>query len=161
MDVRRLLPRAESLLRRHGQATVLCALLAAVVVFGRVNLKETSAAGRAPRTTASSPAPAHAPLRAVQVHWPLRIDRNPFTSAERADPAPPPRSDAELDREQLRAQASRALRISSIVHGPTPWAVVNGRIVRRGDLVEGYLIVRFNERGIVVQRDGVDIELHF
>jgi hypothetical protein len=58
----------------------------------------------------------------------------------------------------LQAQA-RDLRVSSVMMGPTPRAVVNDTLVGEGDVVAGFRVLRIEARRIVVEREQVRLEL--
>ena len=60
--------------------------------------------------------------------------------------------------ENLQTQAAK-LKLQTTVMGPTPSALVNGELVRAGDTVEGFKVVKIEPRRIVVEQDGVVLEI--
>jgi hypothetical protein len=58
----------------------------------------------------------------------------------------------------LKQQAA-ALRLTSTVMGSSPRAMVNGALVGVGESVESFRVVRIEPRGIVVQRDGIQLAI--
>ncbi len=72
---------------------------------------------------------------------------------------------------QIRSEnlqlAAGALRLQTTIMGPSPRALIDGRMVRTGDMVEAkspsmtvsFRVVQIEARRIVVEREGVQIEL--
>jgi len=58
----------------------------------------------------------------------------------------------------LKTQAA-ALRPSSTVMGPSPRAMVNGAIVREGDMVGGFQVLKIEAHGIVVEQGGIRLAI--
>jgi hypothetical protein len=56
--------------------------------------------------------------------------------------------------EALKADAA-ALRPSSIVMGSSPRAMINGELVREGDSVAGFRVLRIEARGVVLENMGI------
>ena|ERR1700722_4843341 len=56
-------------------------------------------------------------------------------------------------------RAAAGLRLTNVVMGPTPTAVVNGVSAREGDVVASFRIVRIEWNGIAVEKDGVETEI--
>ncbi len=60
--------------------------------------------------------------------------------------------------ENLQTQASQ-LKLQSTMMGSVPRAMVNGELVKEGDTVAGFTVVRIEPRKIVVQEDGAELEV--
>jgi hypothetical protein len=58
----------------------------------------------------------------------------------------------------LQAQA-RALRVTSVLMGSRPRAVINGELVGEGDVVAGFRVLEIEPRRIVVEREGIRLEV--
>jgi hypothetical protein len=43
--------------------------------------------------------------------------------------------------------------------GQKPKAMVNGKLVVEGDVVEGFRVLKIGPRGIIVERDGIRLEV--
>ncbi|MFN3168520.1 MAG: hypothetical protein ACE37H_15780 [Phycisphaeraceae bacterium] len=67
--------------------------------------------------------------------------------------------DEQQRREELIAQA-RQLRLQSVIQGATPRIVINGRVLRVGDSIDGFEIASFNDRSAKVTRDGLTFTLN-
>jgi len=61
--------------------------------------------------------------------------------------------------ENLRAQASKLELRSTLISGGTARALVNDRLVGEGDTIAGFRVVSVEARRIVVERDGVKLEV--
>ena len=64
-------------------------------------------------------------------------------------------------RDNVRAKASRLDLQSTGTFNGTPKAMVNGTIVQEGDTIEGFLIVRIETKRIVVEMEGIQVEVIF
>jgi hypothetical protein len=64
----------------------------------------------------------------------------------------------EVLRENLRLQAAQ-LKIQSTVMGVAPKALINGELVGEGDTVASFRISRIEARRVVVEREGIKLEL--
>jgi len=62
------------------------------------------------------------------------------------------------DLERLNAEM-KELKLQSTMTGPTPIAYISGRLVRQGDKLNGFSIVRIKDRGVVVRKYGLTREL--
>jgi len=64
--------------------------------------------------------------------------------------------------ENLRLQAAQRLRLESTMlsHGH-PRALVNGKLVSEGDVVAGFRLVRIEARRMIVEREGIKLEVLF
>lgn len=60
--------------------------------------------------------------------------------------------------ESIEAQAGR-LRLSSVIVGASPAAVLNGRVVREGDQIEGFVLERVLKRSVILVKDQVRVEV--
>jgi hypothetical protein len=67
----------------------------------------------------------------------------------------------EILAENLRAQAGKLDLQSTVMRDGAPQALVNGKLLGEGDMVDGFRIVRIGGRQIVVEREGVKIEVNF
>jgi len=63
--------------------------------------------------------------------------------------------------ENLRLQASRLDLQSTGMFGGVPKAMVNGIIVQEGAMIDGFTIVQIEPKRIVVEREGVKLEVIF
>jgi hypothetical protein len=64
-------------------------------------------------------------------------------------------------RDNVRMQASRLDLQSLGMFNGIPKAMVNGTIVQEGDTIEGFRIVRIETKRIVVEREGIQVEVIF
>ena len=67
--------------------------------------------------------------------------------------------DEQERREELIAQA-RQLRLQSVIQGATPRIVINGRVLRVGDSIDGFEIASFSDRSAKLTRDGLTFTLN-
>lgn len=80
------------------------------------------------------------------------------------DPAKSGPSLADLKKERqiladnLQAQASQ-LKLQTTVMGPSPKALVNGTLVGEGDSVASFRVLRITARGMVIEREGIKLEV--
>lgn len=58
----------------------------------------------------------------------------------------------------IRAQA-QALSLQSTMLGPSPTALVNGQVLRQGEVIQGFRLQRVDSDSCVVSKDGVDVLL--
>lgn len=63
------------------------------------------------------------------------------------------------ERKQMLVEKAKDLRLQSVVQGATPLIVINGRVLRVGDSIDGFEIVSFTERSAKVTRDGLTFKL--
>ncbi len=61
--------------------------------------------------------------------------------------------------ERLVRSQARSLSLQSTVVSSTPTAIVNGRVLRTGDWINGFEITEITPRGCTVRKDGVDVQL--
>jgi hypothetical protein len=80
------------------------------------------------------------------------------------DPAKSGPSPADLKKERqilvdnLQAQAAQ-LKLQTTLMGASPKALVNGNLVGEGDTVASFRIVRITARGMVIEREGIKLEV--
>lgn len=60
--------------------------------------------------------------------------------------------------ENLRHKAEQ-LQLQSTIMGPRPKAMVNGKLVEEGDVVLEFRVLKVGPRGIIVERDGIRLEV--
>lgn len=60
--------------------------------------------------------------------------------------------------EGIRDKA-RALQLQSIMFGAVPTAMINGEVVRTGNLVEGFRILKIEPRRLIVERQGIELAI--
>jgi hypothetical protein len=58
----------------------------------------------------------------------------------------------------LQAQAA-GLKLQTTVMGAQPKALVNGSLVKEGDTIASFRIVKITARGMVIERDGIKLEV--
>lgn len=144
-----------------GLSVVALAVGIRLVSSGPQSAPAASVSAKAPAASVATnlPQPAQS---AVSVSWPAEVARDPFHSAlvlpppaplppapviaaPVAPPAPPPVDFAAMAREKIRLKA--------IVQGERPLAMMNGRLCRVGDNVEGFKIVEIGTNRITVERE--------
>lgn len=134
-----------------------------------------------------SAAPSHEPAtpQRVSVAWPTALRRDVFAwDAALAKPTPPPKEEPLVaiaivepppaatpepqaapaptpkpTPEMIRAQALERLQFTGVIVGREARAVINGRLCRAGQEVEGFVIRRIEPRRLVLERAGVTIVL--
>jgi hypothetical protein len=62
--------------------------------------------------------------------------------------------------ENLRLQAAQ-LKVQSTVMGASPKALVNGELVGEGEVVASFRVLKIEARRIVVEREGIKLEVRF
>jgi hypothetical protein len=100
----------------------------------------------------------------VSVTWPTDVARDPFQSDLVFPPAaPPPVVETKPDPStlppvpppvDLTAVAREKLQLKATVLGERPIAMMNGRVYRTNEMVEGFTIVEIRKTDITVERDG-------
>jgi hypothetical protein len=60
--------------------------------------------------------------------------------------------------ENLQLQAMQ-IKLQSTVMGATPRALVNGSVVREGDVIASFRVFRIEARRIIVEREGIKLEI--
>jgi hypothetical protein len=56
--------------------------------------------------------------------------------------------------------AAAKLKLQSTVLGTMPTALVNGQLVREGDTVDSFQVVKIEARKIIVEQDGVTLQIN-
>lgn len=54
---------------------------------------------------------------------------------------------------------AKALRVTSVLMGPKPRAVINGELVGEGDVVAGFRVLEIGPRRVVIEREGIRLEV--
>lgn len=86
------------------------------------------------------------------------------TADSAADLAKSGPSQADLNKERqilvanLQTQAAQ-LKLRTTVMGPSPKALVNGTLVGEGDSVASFRVVKITPRGMVIEREGIKLEV--
>ena len=90
----------------------------------------------------------------IPVTWPIEAGRDPFVWDEEEDAPPtlPPPKPIAADVEQ---DAQTSLHLQAILNDGSPGAMINGQIVRPGQVIEGFRVERVEKRRVIVVRDGV------
>lgn len=107
--------------------------------------------------------PLHPANHAINVTWPNEIARDPFHSNLVFPPAPPPPEPVveapvlppappPVD---IEALAKETIHLKGTVLGDRPLAMMNGRVYRVGEVVEGFEIVKIGINQITIERDGL------
>lgn len=68
------------------------------------------------------------------------------------------RREREILMENLRHKAEQ-LHLQSTIMGQKPKAMVNGKLVGEGDVVMEFRVLKIGPRGIIVERDGIRLEV--
>ncbi len=132
--------------------------------------QHTSAAGPALRDAADAVAASGSEELAAVL--PRPVDRDLFSPPleyyparkapkPRAVPEPTGPTEAELEQARRRRIASRAnsLTLQSTVIGSVPTAIVNGRVLRKGDEIGGFRVVGIGVRSCTIEREDVRVVL--
>lgn len=74
----------------------------------------------------------------------------------------------QADEQSMRRQAldqimqeAAGLKLESTIMGSAPQALVNGKLVREGDVVALFRVVKIEARGIIVEQKGIKLEILF
>src|SRR5205814_351400 len=57
-----------------------------------------------------------------------------------------------------RAEAGN-LRLDSIMMGPSPKAMIDGKLLAEGDVVASFRVLKIEPRRIIVEREGIRLEI--
>ena len=99
----------------------------------------------------------------VAVAWPADVARDPFQSDRVFPPAaptpPPPKIEVPVVvpppvTVDLSALVREKLHLKATILGERPIAMMNGRVYRLNEVVEGFKIVEIEKNRITVERDG-------
>lgn len=162
-------PAFVALLREQKkQAVILGVLVVAMLVIGaRLLLSGTpDTAGSAPaRATQSNAATAtkaagsdeRRPI--VEVPWPDRPRRDLFAFAPLQDASGQPATHTTTRKgptgdDQARQAAAAALSLEGTVRGDRAGALINGRFVKAGGDVSGFVLKKVGKRHVVLEMDG-------
>jgi hypothetical protein len=66
---------------------------------------------------------------------------------------------AEDTRQAAVVSAARQLRLTSFIEGQDPVVMINDRPLRRGDTVEGFTVLGFQDRSVVLVKQGIKVRL--
>jgi hypothetical protein len=146
--------------RQKVTVGILAAVLIGVLIFPATETSQPAADGDEaagpPRPSAQS---RNTPVAQQPIDWPKTdldavLSQNPFRELEMTAASPEPivaaAPVAAEDLEQVSEPADvTLLRVSAILRGPKgPAAIIDGRIVHEGDLVDGCRIVRIQSAGV-------------
>lgn len=110
----------------------------------------------------------HPPVEVVLV---TSLSRDPFAfdkdryplAAGAARDQEPEKSPDETSDERNRIEAIRemaaTLRFQAGMLGPTPRALINDRVYRLGDKINGFAVSKIESRRVVLEKDGIEIHL--
>jgi hypothetical protein len=169
--------------RQRLAAIVVATALAGMAMWGHISSNGPASAKGAALKTASMnrpmamnpPAPLELstlPVRPVKRNlFSLRLEDYPAASAAHgvgeenlaiAAKSSVEPADLTMEGQILPANLRRAaegLRLQGTVLGTAPTAVVNGQVVKEGDEIAGFKIVRIEPGGIVVEKDDVRVRV--
>lgn len=150
-------------IRRRRQWATLAVLAAAAVVLAIIRLPPRYSIVA---TASALPNPDHAGHRADQsrpsgqptaepllVAWPMELQRDLFEWEDLPGPA------SSMPVDALLREAQKSLTLQAILLSETPQAVINGRVWRCGQTVEGFRIVRIEPRRILVEKQQTEVEI--
>jgi hypothetical protein len=147
-------------LRRRA---VFVALAVVAAIMWARHLLPRRSGDEGPSESAPANAIAPAPMNGlhaecgVVVTWPIVIERDPFTSelfvAARAETVQArPAAGAIAD------EAVRVLDVQAIAFiGSSPKLIINGKVRRIDEVIEGFRIVRCEHRSVIVEKDAVQV----
>ncbi|MCE9590968.1 MAG: general secretion pathway protein GspB [Planctomycetes bacterium] len=160
---------------------LVCMLALGLLLWGRFLLNKVPRTAVAePSVVAAAavlPAPSEAdaslaPRRAVQVDLYRTLDRNVFDLDTRGYAlAPRPESETQVteksgpkpvdENEHARVirEAARALTLQTTMLGDRPRAVINGQVLYPGDKFRGFVLSSVHARHVILERDGVQVQL--
>lgn len=168
--------------RERKKAFMVIGLLAVMLLlWGRLILKEVprTASASPAKTTASAKKAAKAEAKspvaslrrpAIYVDLPagpardlFAMDRSLYPQASSDESQPEPKSDDESadDTKVLEALAKslRGLTLQTTVLGASPRAVINGKVVKPGEQVNGMMLSQVHPRFVVLEKDGKRLKL--
>lgn len=79
-----------------------------------------------------------------------------------------PKSQAETSEDPIALRQQRiervrqdgaSLRLESLIHGVPPVAVIDGRVLQVGQVIQGFRLEEVGDRSVVLMKDGVRVEL--
>jgi hypothetical protein len=135
-----------------GLAAAAPVAVAAAPVSASGNAAAAASGGPVARNVIAWPkAAARDPFRSTKVYPPpvVKVDVPATAPVVAKPPPPPPVNVAALAREKIQLKGT--------VQGERALAMVNGRLCRVGQTVEGFRIVEIGKRSITVERAGVRV----
>lgn len=99
--------------------------------------------------------------------YPLETAKSPVAGGESGFWDEIAKSMADQDDQQERKQEllqnlqalARELQVTSVMMGPTPRAVIDGKLVGEGDVVADFRVLKIEARRIIVERAGIRLEI--
>ncbi len=67
--------------------------------------------------------------------------------------------DAENDIRTAVLSAAGGLRLTSVIEGEAPLVIINNRLLRRGDTIEGFTVIRLERRSVILERQGIKVRV--
>jgi hypothetical protein len=95
-------------------------------------------------------------VRASRREWSPVVHRDPFRWEDVFQQPIPPTSPA---LQELEREAREKIRLQAVMLGSVPRALINGELRREGDVVANFRILRIEQRRIIVEKNGVHVEL--
>ncbi|MEM1027096.1 MAG: hypothetical protein AAGJ38_03345 [Planctomycetota bacterium] len=89
---------------------------------------------------------------------PTRYRRTPDQEDQGGEAKPTPYG-TEDTLQAAVVSAARQLRMTSFIEGEDPVVMINNRPLRRGDTIEGFTVIGFQGRSVVVEKQGVKVRL--
>ncbi|MEX1016467.1 MAG: hypothetical protein WD534_09760 [Phycisphaeraceae bacterium] len=87
--------------------------------------------------------------------WAVPKNVEPEANEEKSEPQ---RSDDQLRSATVR-KAAEDLQLRSVMMGESPSAVINGRVLRPGQQIQGFTLLEVSERHVLLERHGVIVRL--
>jgi len=103
-------------------------------------------------TSASSSVPAD-----LTVTWPVRIERDVFTWNHDVIQTRPQPVVAGPNQNAIEREARASIRLQAIMLDGRPRILANGRILVKGEEIEGFTLKEINHRHIVLEKMGVQV----
>lgn len=159
---------------RAAWSAALVCLVLAMLLWGRLLLKNIprTAVARPDTVAATRPAPAPQPPPApIRLDWPTTLNRDPFTlpwstassSLRENFPSQPAKSASvqadNTERTGPRPRSMAPLRLETTILGPVPRAVIDGRLVAPGDRIQGWTVREIHPRHVTLEKDGQTLRL--
>ncbi len=153
---------------KRRKITALTALLLILaVIWGRVMFN----GGNAPRPSKADPSkekfsadngtavakPDQPPKDAVQIEWPSALARDPFTYDQSFYTSALPAVD--ITPVDNRDNITKRLKLQVIIFGEDSKALINGKTVRVGEVIDGALIKAIEQHRVIIEVNGSIIEL--
>ncbi len=60
---------------------------------------------------------------------------------------------------QAVLSAAREMTVNSVIEGEEPIVIINGKVLRQGDTVEGFTVQKIEPRSVVLEQEGVRVRL--